>query len=69
MQKLNAIGYRVQPYVDDLMTVVVDNYPNMITDLMQSSLKVVDSWCKTKGLSENPEKTKIIVLKYLHSNV
>ncbi len=28
---------------------------------MQGSLRVVDSWCKTKGLSVNPEKTEVLL--------
>ncbi len=28
---------------------------------MQGSLRVVDSWCKIKGLSVNPEKTEVLL--------
>ncbi len=27
----------------------------------QGSLRVVDSWCNTKGLSVNPEKTEVLL--------
>ncbi len=38
----------------------MSNYLNTVTELMQSNLKMVDSWCKTKRLSINGEKSKVV---------
>ncbi len=54
-------GYTAQAYADDLAIVIQDKHLNTVTDLMQGSLKVVDSWRKTKGLSVNPEKTESLL--------
>ncbi len=34
---------------------------NTVVDLMQGSLRIVDSWCKTKDLSINPEKIEMVL--------
>ncbi len=57
--KLNALGYTAQAYADDLAIVIQGKHLNTVADLMQGSLWVVDSWCKTKGLSVNPEKIEV----------
>ncbi len=59
--KLNALGYTAQAYADDLAIVIQGKHLNTVADLMQGSLRVVDSWCKTKVLSDNPEKTEVLL--------
>ncbi len=59
--KLNASGYAAQTYADDLMIVIQGKHLNTVADLMQGNLRVVDSWCKTKGLSINPEKIEVLL--------
>ncbi len=56
--KLNALSYTAQAYADNLAIVIQGKHLNTVTDLMQGSLRIVDSWYKTKGLSVNPEKTE-----------
>ncbi len=41
--KLNALGYTAQAYEDDLAIVIQGKHLNTVTDLMQGSLRVVDS--------------------------
>ncbi len=60
LQKLNATGCRAQAYAHELVIMVLGNHFNKVTDLMQISLRVMDSWYKTKGLSVNPEKTEVV---------
>ncbi len=55
------MGYTAQAYADDLAIVILGKHLNTITDLMQGSLRVVDSWCKTKCLSVNAEKTEVLL--------
>ncbi len=59
--KLNALGYTAQAYADDLAIVIQGKHLNTVADLMQGSPRVVDSWCKTKGLSVNPEETEVLL--------
>ncbi len=59
--KLNALGYTAQAYANDLAIVIQGKHLNTVTDLMQGSLSVVDSWCTTKGLSVNTEKTEVLL--------
>ncbi len=59
--KLNALEYTAQAYTNELTIVIQGKHLNTVTDLTQGSLWVVDSWCKTKGLSINPEKTEALL--------
>ncbi len=59
--KLNALGYTVQAYADDLAIVIHGKHFNTVADVMQESVRVLDSWCKTKGLSVNPEKSCVLL--------
>ncbi len=59
--KLNALGYTAQAYAENLAIVIHGKHLNTGADLMQGSLRVLDSWCKTKGLSVNPEKTEVLL--------
>ncbi len=40
---------------------MVHNHFNTVTELMQSSLKVVDNWCETQGLTLYPKKTETVL--------
>ncbi len=53
--KLNALGNTAQAYADDMAIVMQGKYLNSIADLMRGSLRVVDTWCKTKGLCKSRE--------------
>ncbi len=33
-----------------------------VAELIQRGLRKIDTRCKSKGLSENPEKTKVVLL-------
>ncbi len=59
--KLNVLGYTTQAYVDNLAIVIQSKHLNTVADLMQGKLRVVDSWCETKGLYVNPEKTEVLL--------
>ncbi len=54
--------YTAQAYADDLTIVIQGKHLYTVTDLMQGSLRVMGSWCKTKGLSVNPEKTEVLLI-------
>ncbi len=55
------VSHLTKGYEDDLAMVIQGKHLNTVADLMQRSLRVVDSWCKTKGLSVNPEKTEVLL--------
>ncbi len=59
--KLNATVYTAQAYADDLSMMIQGKYPSTVADLMQESLRVLDVWCKAKGLSINSEKTEVVL--------
>ncbi len=65
--KLHGIGYTVQAYTDDLEIVIRNKQISTVADLMQGGLRVVNNWCKAKGLykleeyrsSTPPEREKL----------
>ncbi len=52
------MGYVAQAYADNLAIMIQGKHLSTVADPMQGSFRVVDGWCKTKGLSINPEKTE-----------
>ncbi len=59
--KLNVLVYTAQAYADDLAIVIQGKHLNTVADIMQGSVRLMDSWCKTKGLSANPKKIEVIL--------
>ena len=60
LQKLTKQGYYCQGYADDIALVVFGKFPQIITDLMNSGLKLINDWCGKEGLQVNSSKTVVV---------
>ena len=48
-------------YADDILIIVRGMHLDALMGVMQQTLKVVDTWCQTTGLSVNPGKTDVVI--------
>ena len=48
-------------YADDILVIVRGMYLDALMGVIQQALKVVDTWCRTTGLSVNPGKTEVVI--------
>ena len=48
-------------YADHILVIVRGMHLDALRDVMQQTLKVVDTWCRTTGLSVNPGKTDVVI--------
>lgn len=53
---LNREGSYTQGYVDDLALLITRIFPTTVSELMQRALNTIQSWCRAKVLSFNPDK-------------
>lgn len=60
LNTLNDKGYFSQGYADDLVILIQGKYLNTISEVMQSALKEVESWCGRVNLKVNPSKTTLV---------
>ncbi|KAJ4444345.1 hypothetical protein ANN_06137 [Periplaneta americana] len=58
--KLSESGMHAQGYADD-MIMIVTKFPDTVSELVQISLKTVDSWCSKVKLLVNPDKIDLFV--------
>jgi hypothetical protein len=58
---LNDSGYYSQSFADDLVILLIGICASTISGLMQSALKLVESWCQSHEQTANPNKTKLIL--------
>jgi len=60
LRDLNGSGVYAQGYADDLAIVVNGKFSSTVSGLMQGALQRVERWCRSHGLSVNPEKTEVV---------
>jgi ribonuclease HI/retron-type reverse transcriptase len=58
---LNNSGFFCQGYADDVVILVKGRHLNTLSDLLNNAFSKTEKWCKAKGLSVNPDKTKLIL--------
>jgi len=61
LEDLRKEGFLVYGYPDDITISVRENLLDTLRDLMIDALKLVQSWCETKGLKVNPLNSNVIV--------
>jgi len=61
LKELQKEGFLVYGYADDISLSMRGNFLNTVRDFMINALKIVQRWCKAKGLPANPLKTNIMV--------
>jgi hypothetical protein len=60
-EDLQREGFHVCRYADDIAIVVGGRFLSTLRDLMEYALKIINRWCKNKGLVVNPQKTNIMI--------
>jgi retron-type reverse transcriptase len=60
-EELRRQGFHVYGYADYIAIVVGGCFLSTLRDLMEYALKIINRWCKTKGLVVNPQKTNIMI--------
>lgn len=58
---LEAEGFTVIGYADDLVIVCRGKFLNSLCESTQRALKIVERWCTKIGLSVNPSKTELVI--------
>lgn len=58
---LDAKGIKVVAYADDLVLLVSGKFLNSVSDILNSSLKMLSTWAEKCGLNVNPEKTELVL--------
>jgi hypothetical protein len=61
LEDLQKEGFLVYGYADVIAITVRENLLSTLRDLMIDALKLVQSWCETRGLKVNPFKYNVIV--------
>jgi ribonuclease HI len=54
-------GFQSIGFADDIVILVRGKFPRTLYGRMQSGLRMVENWCRDKGLSVNPKKTSLIL--------
>ena len=54
-------GYYPIECADDIPVIVRGIHLNALMGVMPQTLKIVDTWCRTTGLSVNPGKTDVVI--------
>lgn len=60
LRSLEAKGFEVVGFADDIVIVVRGKFDNIVSEKMQQALKYTQSWCIKEGLSINPSKIVIV---------
>lgn len=64
LQRLSEAGFHVQGYSDDLVIMIKGKVTSVMSDLMQQALKIIEHWCRDKGLDINPSKTEMVLFTH-----
>ena len=57
---LNDKGFGVEGYADDLVILIKGKYPRLVSELMQSALNLIQTWCISIGMNINPGKVSVV---------
>jgi hypothetical protein len=60
LEELQREGFHVYGYADDIAILAGGRFVTTLRDLIEYALKIINRWCKTKGLVVNPQKTNIM---------
>lgn len=64
---MNEEGIYTQGYSDDLTILIRGKFESTLGDRLRFSLKIVENWCRAKGLEVNPDKTDIVLFSRRHT--
>ena len=60
LKSLEAKGFEVVGFADDIVILVRGKFDNIVSERMQEALEYTQSWCIKEGLSINPSKAVIV---------
>lgn len=60
LRSLEAKGFEVVGFADDIVILVRGKFDNVVSERMQQALNLTHSWCIKEGLSINPSKVVIV---------
>lgn len=60
LEELNEICFTTQRYADDLVVIGRGRHDKIISDIMQTALKIISNWCARDELGVNPNKTVLV---------
>jgi ribonuclease HI len=60
LKSLEAKGFEVVGFADDIVILVRGRFDNVVSERMQEALNITQSWCIKEGLSINPTKVVIV---------
>ncbi|XP_062714697.1 uncharacterized protein LOC134291220 [Aedes albopictus] len=60
LKQLEAQGFEIIGFADDIVIVVRGKYDHIFSNRMQTALNLVTSWCDKEGLNVNPSKTTVV---------
>ena len=66
LSQLTQDGTKVIAYADDIVVIVTGKYPDILSDLLTNSLKILADWCDYSGLGVNPSKTELVMFTRKH---
>ena len=61
IKRLNDEGFFAQGYSDDLTVLIRGKFESTLGDQMRRSLRIVEEWCRERGLKVSPKKTDLIL--------
>lgn len=64
---LNSSGYFTVGYADDIVILIRGKHLITVTEVMQQSFALCENWCRSNGLSVNPNKTGLILFSNIRN--
>ncbi|XP_032685833.1 uncharacterized protein LOC116850995 [Odontomachus brunneus] len=61
LAELKEAGFLVYGYADDVAIIARRNFITILKERMDAALRIVQTWCRKKGLSVNSSKTSAVV--------
>ena len=60
VEELNRSGYPTEGYADDIAIIITGKDGTTVSELMQTALDTILTWCDNKGLNINPNKISMV---------
>jgi hypothetical protein len=61
LEDLQREGFHIYGYANDIAIVAGGHFLTTLRDLIEYALKIINRWCKNKGLVVNLQKTNIMI--------
>ena len=61
LRRLNDKGFRTIGYADDITVLISGKFEGVLCNIMQTALRIIETWCTENALSANPAKTELVL--------